>query len=106
MKGAKLYNKFNTMTFVGRFLWNSRTIKIYHDGDCIGFVWNWINPLSWLFAAIIVPLSVIFTVLMEGLKGVDKHFWAAVGVTMNPFFTRNPDKLRWITREEYRLSNQ
>ena len=99
-----MYNKFTTMRFLGRFLWNTRAIKMYHDGDCIGYVWNWINPLSWVLSLLVVPLALVVTILFAGINGINERFPSSVGLTVNPFFKKNPDKLRWITHEEYKNS--
>ena len=71
-----------------------RVCRFYKNGNGFGFVWNWINPLSWIFAPIIFLTSCLLYGIIETWK--EKHF---IGFGMHPYFKNNPSKLIWVKRK-------
>jgi hypothetical protein len=102
--GNQKYNKFTTVRPLGRIMWHLRVTSMYHNGDLLGFVWNWWNPLALVMAAIIVPLFAIVFILIEGASRIDKKVWADAGLYVDPYFKKNPDKLKWVSHKEYKES--
>lgn len=79
------------MTKFGNFLWYTRIIFVYGNGDGYGFVWNWFNPLSWILSV----LTLVAYVLLEGVINV-KGSLHYIGFGMNPYFKSYPEELVWL----------
>lgn len=68
-----------------------KAIHLYKDGDTFGFVWNWWNPISWIFVPVLVILNIFLYGYIDTVKY--KH---ELGIGMKPFFIKNTDKLEWM----------
>jgi len=80
---------------LGKALWRPHIINIYCNGDGVGFVWVWWNPLAWIVAALVT----IITIFMVGVPQAwaNKHEF---GFGISPYFKANPDRLVWIERTQ------
>jgi hypothetical protein len=74
-------------------LW-ARIFRFYKNGSGFGFVWNWINPLSWIFAPTIFLTSCVLYGTIETWK--ERH---SIGFGIDPYFKSNPSKLVWVKRK-------
>lgn len=81
------------MNLLGRTLFSIYAIRVYQDGDSLGFVWNWWHPASWIFA----PLTLLTHMLVEGVPTA-WHYRYDAGWCMAPFYKEHPEKLQWISR--------
>lgn len=84
---------YKSMTSTGKFLYYTKAAKFYYNGDGMGFRWRLWNPITW---ALLPPLIMLYI----GLYGVvdlkkNKH---DIGISMNPFFKKNPEQLNWFKR--------
>jgi hypothetical protein len=79
------------MKILGKFLYYSGSAKFYYDGDGLGFVWRWYHPFAWIF----VPLLFSIQALLVGVPNTWKYRHG-LGIGMNPFFKKNPEKLMWL----------
>lgn len=79
------------MNKLSNFLKSLWVIRVYKDGDGFGFVWRWLNPLTWLLA----PVFILYAVLMQGVPETlaNLHY---VGIGINPWFIERPERLEWI----------
>jgi hypothetical protein len=75
---------------LGRVLRSSGAARFYHNGDGAGFVWRFWHPLAWIIA----PIALIASVIVEGAPSTWRHRHQ-IGFGMDPWFLKNPDKLRW-----------
>jgi len=76
---------------LGKVFWYTGTMRLYRDGDAVGYVWRWWNPLWLVYLPTLFVLSVLMDGAVETLK--NKHY---LGVGVSPFFKENPDKLEWL----------
>ena len=83
--------KIYRMTPLGRVLYHTGCMRMYHDGDGVGWVWRWYHPLVWVFA----PLAFILSVVNAGypITWKDRH---ELGFGMNPYFVEHPEELIWF----------
>lgn len=85
------------MRFLGRVMYATKVISLYKDGDVYGFVWKWINPLTWVIAPIVIVMSILLRFVTSGLSGFDrKTFLSDIGFSVSPYFKQNPEKLEWM----------
>lgn len=78
------------MTILGKIMYYSGTFKMYKNGDGVGIVWRYYNPITW----VMIPIILLLTFLETGTQG-----WPGgheLGFTVDPYFKKNPDKLEWI----------
>lgn len=76
---------------LGRALKALRMIRVYKDGDGVGFVWRWWNPLTWIAFPSYFALAVLIQGLPETLRY--KHY---IGIGMKPWFIDHPERLEWL----------
>lgn len=81
------------MKAIARIILWSRMLKFYKDGSVFGFVWNWFNPLSWIFS----PIMFLTGIFLYGMLETWKYRYQ-LGFGMNPYFKEHPEKLVWIKR--------
>lgn len=82
---------FKQMKPLMKFFYYTGCIKLYKNGDVIGFVWRWWHPLCIAVVPVLFLCSIILVGVMETFKY--KH---DLGVGVDPFFKRNPEKLEWL----------
>jgi hypothetical protein len=77
-------------------MYASKTIRLYKDGDGFGYLWRWWNPITWILAPCVIVIEFAYRFLTEGVSGFDKEILSDVGITIRPFFKKNPEKLKWF----------
>ena len=78
---------------LAKFVLWSRICRFYKNGSGFGFVWNWINPLSWIIAPIIFLTHTILYGILETWK-----YRHNVGLGIDPYFKKHPEKLVWLKK--------
>lgn len=81
------------LTPIGKFLWRFYMMEIYENGNSIGMIWNWWNPISWVLASI----SFIVFGLYDGFPTAWKNR-NEIGIGVHPYFVKNPKQLKWFKR--------
>jgi hypothetical protein len=79
------------MKLFGKVIVWLHVCKFYKNGSGVGFVWNWLNPLSWIIALIIFLTNVFLFGMLETWK-----YRHEVGIGIDPFFEKHPEKLVWL----------
>ena len=74
-----------------KFFYYTGCIKLYKNGDGVGFVWRWWNPLC----IAIVPVIFLINILIVGIPETFKYK-DGLGVGVSPFFKKYPEKLEWL----------
>jgi len=86
-------NKLNSKQFwLFRTLWRLRMFKAYYDGDAIGFIVRWWNPLAWIWLMIAVPISILMVGISEW-----EDIKCGTGISIKPWFKEHSDRLEWIS---------
>lgn len=75
----------------GRFCRNLKILRFYKDGNGIGMIFNYWNPLSYP----VIILLIVITIILRGIITVYNDR-ANLGLAMSPYFKKHPDKLYWI----------
>jgi hypothetical protein len=84
-------NSDPNITFMGKILVKGKVITAWKDGDTVSFLWNWWNPVSWLF----VPVLVLYIFISSGIAGVlDCGF--EEGFTLSDYWKENKDKREFL----------
>lgn len=89
-----IHSKFyyiNNVAPLGRLLYILGAVKLYANGDGVGFVWRYYHPCFWVG----FPALFVINVLFEGLPSTMTNLHH-LGVRMNPYFIKNPNKLKWL----------
>jgi len=81
------------MNLFGRILFRLYAIRVYRDGDGLGYVWVWWHPLAWVLA----PFILFVHMLANGVVPAWRYRYDA-GWQIAPYFKLRPDKLEWISR--------
>lgn len=81
------------INLLGRLLYKARAIRIYKDGPCLGFVWCWWHPVSWILA----PFTLGVHVCLEGVVNAWRYRHDA-GWTLAPYYKLHPAEVVWITK--------
>ena len=87
----------NKLGFFGRIFYYSKTFRFYKDGDTYGYLWNYLNPLSYIFILIFVPIGFLVLLLAGGIPTVRESFMEDMGFTYRKYFRDNPDKIEFLT---------
>lgn len=90
MTKDNIYYK-NRINFFGKVLYSLKSVRFYQNGDGVGFVWIYWNPISW----IMIPVFLIIHVLMVGIPDTKQNIHEC-GITLNPYFKKHPEKLVWV----------
>ena len=83
--------RYNRLTLFGKFFYYTKAARFYYDGDGLGFIWNWWNPISWICLPVFFIVHILFTGIPETFKY--KH---DLGIGMNPHFKQYPEHLEWM----------
>ena len=83
----------DSLTPLAQFFYSIRAIRLYYDGDGLGFVWNWWHPASW----ICVPLFFAISVILDGAPATWKDR-SGLGCGVAPYFKKHPEKLKMETK--------
>lgn len=75
----------------GKFLYYTGSVRIYANADCIGFVWKWWNPMSWILA----PIAILISILVQGIPDIMKNP-SDIGLKLDPYFHKNSKKVEWL----------
>lgn len=82
---------YKRMRPLAKFLYYTRAAKFYYDGDTLGFVWRFWNPISWVLLPLIVILYAVIVGVPQAYK--DKN---GMGIGINNYFKKHPDRLQWF----------
>jgi len=69
---------------VGKFLYYTGTIRLYRNGDGMGFIWRWWNPLSWILAPILIILSVFIIGSRDTFASIED-----IGLRVDPYVKKH-----------------
>ena len=75
----------------GKLCRNFKILRFYKNGTGTGMLFNYWNPLSY-------PIIILLVILNTILYGVVETYndRSNLGLTMSPYFKKNPNKLYWI----------
>lgn len=90
MKHSRSYY-INNLRLFGKFLYYSRIIRLYVDGDATGMLFNYWNPLSYPFILGFLLASILLFGIIETQKTLHR-----LGLKMNPYFISHPNELYWL----------
>lgn len=79
------------MIKLGKLFAYLHVIRVYRNGDGYGFVWNFWNPVSWLFA----PSLFLVAGFLEGFPTAYRNRYD-FGFGIDPYFIDNPEQLEWV----------
>lgn len=77
--------KIERMTPLGRFMYETRTARFWHDGNTSSFYLRWYHPIAWLFVLVFVPLHVVF-------YGLAETKWYDLGIGVSPYWKKHERK--------------
>lgn len=79
---------------IAEFIIWARISHFYKNGSGFGFIWNWWNPISWFSFPIIFLTSCVLHGTIETWK-----YRHNIGLGIDPFFKKHPEKLVWVKRK-------
>lgn len=84
---------YRQMKPLAKFLYYTKAAKFYYNGDCLGFVWRYWHPLTW----VLLPL---LAMLFVGLVGVPQAYKDRddIGIGVTKYFKQHPEQLYWFKR--------
>lgn len=88
-------NKPRNMKTALYVFWSLKIFRVYKDGDGYGYLIRWWNPLSWLYVVLVV-LAVMAYVYMCGIPEIVEEHASDLGLRMDPYFVKYPEKLEWL----------
>jgi hypothetical protein len=79
--------KWDSLSLFGKVLIQLKIVRAYHNGDTVGFVWRFWNPLSWMC----IPVYILVYILIDGIS---KLTLSECLFTVEPFFKTHP--FEWV----------
>lgn len=66
---------------IGKFIHFTKAARFWRDGNVSSFLWNWWNPLAWIFG----PLIFVLSVLVQGYPQTMRDL-AALGFVLSDYW--------------------
>jgi hypothetical protein len=92
------FKRGSRLTKFGKLILKTKSARWYRDGTFFSPSMRWWHPLTWAYVLAFLIIAIPVCLLTNlSLKSAMSQLWEEL--TVNKFFKKHPEKLRWIDEE-------